>query len=348
MSRLCTPIGPKAPFPYGLAKVWKPALFQDGRKRLGYFEGWYYKCVDLAGQSPVAVIPGVALDLTGDTSHSFVQLIRSDASTAYWEYPAGDFRFSTTDFEIQVGPNRFTDHRLVLALEGESGSVAGELSFSPWSPWPVRPLSPGIMGWYRFVPFMETYHGVLSLDHEITGSLEMDGSTVSFDGGRGYVEKDWGRSFPSAWVWAQSNHFDSPGTSVTVSVARIPWLSGSFVGYIVGLLHEGELYEFTTYNGAKMEAFSLEDGTASMTLRRRGIHLSLTIEGAEPGKLRSPVLGEMDGVTWESLGASISVNLREGTETLFQGIGRSGGAEFMDAKGDLESGLAGGNRSAGP
>jgi len=166
----------------------------------------------------------------------------------------------------------------------------------------------------------------------------MDGELVDYTGGRGYVEKDWGRSFPSAWVWAQSNHFETLGTSASVSVARIPWMGKSFVGYIVGLLHEGELYKFTTYNGARIKKFSLQDGRVAMTLSRRDLTLDIVIEGTQPGKLRSPVLGEMDGVTWESLDASITTTLQRRDETLFRGTGAHAGAEFMDNDGALEAG----------
>ncbi|MCW5857485.1 MAG: hypothetical protein KIS63_04285 [Caldilineales bacterium] len=27
------------------------------------------------------------------------------------------------------------------------------------------------------------------------------------------MEKDWGQSFPAAWVWMQTNHFGAAGTS---------------------------------------------------------------------------------------------------------------------------------------
>jgi hypothetical protein len=195
------------------------------------------------------------------------------------------------------------------------------------------------MGWNRSVPFMETYHGVLGLDHTVDGELAIDGVALGFDGGRGYVEKDWGRSFPSAWVWAQSNHFGQPGTSVTISVARIPWLGGSFVGYIVGLLHDGVLYEFTTYDGARMQAFSITDGQACMTLARADLTLDLTIDGAHPGKLRSPVLGAMEGTVWESLDARIGVRLMRGRSIVFEGRGLHAGVELMDESGVLEAGL---------
>ncbi|MDA3936433.1 MAG: tocopherol cyclase family protein [Actinomycetota bacterium] len=340
MSLPYSPEGRTAPLSHRLRKIWVPALYQDGRKSRGYFEGWYFKFVDAATNHPIAVIPGVALDPTDATSHSFVQLIRSGGRTSYWEYAADEFCFATDRFEIEVGNNSFSSAGLSLDLDGDAGHVNGEVTFTEWSPWPVRAFSPGIMGWYRFVPFMETYHGVLSMDHGVSGSLSVDGAVLDYEGGRGYVEKDWGRSFPSAWVWAQSNHFETLGTSISVSVARIPWMGSSFVGYIVGLLHEGTLHRFTTYNGARVRKFSLHDGRSAMTLTRGDLTLDLIIEGTQPGKLRSPVLGEMDGVTWESLDATVSTTLRRGGNVLFQGIGSHAGAEFMDTDGELEAGLS--------
>lgn len=328
-----------APARHSLLKLWHPDWYQDGPKQRGYFEGWYFKCVDAGAEHAVALIPGISLPADGVGAHAFVQLIRAGGHTVYWEYPADEFRFAADRFEIEVGPNRFTSTGALLDARGPAGELKGELRFGEWTPWPVGLLSPGIMGWYRFVPFMETYHGVLGLDQAVDGQLQVNGSVLDFSGGRGYVEKDWGRSFPSAWVWAQSNHFGSPGTSVTISVARIPWLGGSFVGYIVGLLHGGELHAFTTYNGAKMRAFSIRDGEARMVLERAGLQLELTIEGAHPGVLRSPVLGSMDGTVWESLDARIALRMTRGDAVIFEGDGLHAGVELMDEAGVLEAGL---------
>jgi len=32
------------------------------------------------------------------------------------------------------------------------------------------------------------------------------------------MEKDWGKSFPLYLIWLQSNHFDTPETSLMLSV----------------------------------------------------------------------------------------------------------------------------------
>ena len=51
------------------------------------------------------------------------------------------------------------------------------------------------MGWYAWMPFMECYHGLVSLDHGIEGVLSAESDTVDMTGGRGYTEKDWGAAF---------------------------------------------------------------------------------------------------------------------------------------------------------
>jgi tocopherol cyclase len=323
--------------PYRLRKLWDPAAYQDGRTSLGYFEGWYFKLVDAPQARALAVIPGISMARGGER-HAFIQLNRDDGETAYWTFPAEDFEWSRERFEVCIGPNRFSADRIALDLSGEAGTLKGEVAFGPWTPWPVTFLSPGIMGWYRFVPFMECYHGVLGFDHTLTGSLTLDGAPIDFTGGRGYAEKDWGRSFPEAWVWLQSNHFGSAGTSLTLSVAKIPFVGGAFVGQIAGLLHEGHLYRFTTYTGAKLTHLKHRDGGVSVVMADRDHVLSVEADGAHTGELASPVLGGMTGRVQESLSGRVHVRLtrrRDGV-VVFDGDGTSAGMELMDRKGVLE------------
>ena len=39
------------------------------------------------------------------------------------------------------------------------------------------------MGPFAFFPFMECYHGIVSMDHQVFGKLEINGEIVNFDGG---------------------------------------------------------------------------------------------------------------------------------------------------------------------
>jgi len=321
---------------YALNKVWHPAYYQDGRASRGYFEGWYFKLVDAQRAHPLAIIPGVSIEPTG-RRHAFVQIMFGDGRSHWFDLPWESFAYARDRFELTFGGNRFTEREIVLDLQDADVTVRGSFALGEPTPWPVRPLSPGIMGPFRFVPLMECYHGVLSLDHAVSGAVEIDGQRLEFDGGRGYTEKDWGRSFPSAWVWAQSNDFSAPGVSLTASIARIPWIGSSFVGAIAGLLVDGRLYRFATYTGAKLVSLAHPPGGVDFVLQDRTHRLEVSASGAVPGTLRSPVLGRMIGRVEESLCGEVRVRLTEraGGAVVFEGLGRASGIELMDPSGDL-------------
>lgn len=325
-----------------LTRLRSPALYQGGDTQRRYFEGWYFKAVDGEARRAVAVIPGVSFSEDGRVSQSFVQLIREGGRTRVFSYPAAAFRFARRPpFAVAVAGSTFTERGMSLDLRDDAGTASGDVGFGPWAPWPVTARSPGIMGWYRYVPRMECYHGVLSMAHSLDGKLTIDGDHIDFRGGRGYIEKDWGRSFPSSWVWAQSNHFSRASVSVTCSVAKIPWVSGSFVGHIAGILIDGRLHRFATYTGAWLAAIETGTGSFRIVLRDRSKELEIRGSGAATGVLQAPVLGAMGGRAVESIGGELWVRLRElrgwRAVTLFEGAGAHAGIEVMNDRGELAS-----------
>jgi tocopherol cyclase len=153
--------------------------------------------------------------------HAFVQVINGKTGqTWYFRYPLSAFYHAGDEFYIQVGESSFSANMMDLTLDSPHGKFSGKLSFSQTTPFTTSLLKPGIMGWYRYVPFMECYHGLVSLDHLVNGSLHANGEHISFIDGKGYTEKDWGRSMPEAWIWMQTNCFSKPQTSFMLSVAK--------------------------------------------------------------------------------------------------------------------------------
>lgn len=317
-----------------LRRTLHPAWYQGDGKKAPYFEGWYYKLIDATEQHRLAVIPGIFRADEPSESHAFVQLLDGTSSTAtYHKYPTDAFQSADEGFDVQVGASRFTLERVALEIESPERSVIGTLDIRGITPWPVTVTSPGVMGWFAWIPLLETYHGVLSFDHIIHGALSVDGEMIDFDGGRGYIEKDWGRSFPDAWVWMQTNHFDQPGTSFTASIATIPWLGTSFRGFIIGLWHQDRLYRFATYTGARIEELALDEDEVLAVISDRHHRLEIAACGAEVGVLRGPTGLNMAGRVPESLRADVNVRLsalRGDKPTLiFEGTGRNAGLEVV-------------------
>jgi hypothetical protein len=178
---------------------------------------------------------------------------------------------------------------------------------------------------------------VVSLDHDLHGALSIDGRTVDWDGGRGYIEKDWGAAFPSAWVWMQTNHFSQPGTSLTASIAMIPWIGRTFRGFIVGLWHDRVLYRMATYTGARVEHLEITDTQVAWSMRDRQRRLEIIARRASSGLLRGPTELDMGVRVPETMRAQVWVRLsalgRGKVVPILEDTGHHAGLEIA---GDLE------------
>jgi len=313
-----------------------PAMYHGYFKKPPFFEGWYFKLIDAPETQRFAIIPGVFL---GKNAHAFIQILDGNtAQSCYHRFESSDFWASTERFEVQVGKNVFTTDSLEIDIDDHLGQISGELKFEGGTPWPVSITSPGIMGWYAWVPKMECYHGVLSFDHIIHGSLTIDEQFIDFTDGRGYIEKDWGESFPTGYTWFQSNHFETPGTSLTASIAVIPWLGNAFRGFIVGLWHKNHLYRFATYSGAKTEALSITDDRVTWTLRDRHQRLELVAYRAKGGLLHEPTRSNMLQRVEETMLATVEVKLTSlAGDTIFAGQGSNAS---LEVNGDIPRLLA--------
>jgi tocopherol cyclase len=323
-----------------IRNLWRPEAFHYAHRlarRGGQFEGWYYKVVDAQGRQPFVFIPGVFL---GADAHAFIQVLDGRSGTsAYHRFPIESFSATPGQQDIRIADNRFTQSEIQINIaDNETSakqSIRVDLSFGPWRGWPVTALSPGVMGPYSFIPGMQCNHGITSLDHSVAGEIETERGITEYDGGRGYSEKDWGKEFPAGYVWTQSNHFDREGVCITASVADIPWLTGSFRGFLVGLLLDGELMRFTTYTGASIDRLTLSDSHLTMSLHNKATRLEIDARRTDGATLHAPYDGQMIERVAETMTSEVAVRLSKlgDDKTIFEGVGRHG---CLEVQGDLQ------------
>ncbi len=304
----------------------------------GFFEGWYVKLVSADLEQRWAVIPGIFRGLGGASGEgardeAFVQVLDGVSGRAwYHRYPVSEFEAADDHFEVRVGPNRFSADGVHLETE----QLSGDISFtSPMDPWPVTFTEPGAMGWYGHVPFMECFHAVVSFGHGLDGVLNVEGANRSFGGGRGYIEKDWGQAFPSAYIWLASNHIDTaPEASLIGSVAVIPWLGGAFRGFLFGLKHGGQLYRWSTYNRAREVRLEVDDTHVRWSLTGRDGTLELEATRVRGGLLMAPQRQAMLERVEETLDARVHVRHTDAHgRVLLEGTALATGLEVV---GDID------------
>jgi hypothetical protein len=316
-------------------KIRDAILFQGNMKNSGYFEGWYYKQVSPDEKTAVCMIPGVSL--ADDGAHSFVQYIyikndengEKSIKTGYFRYGLDEFKFYNDPFKIKIADNVFTRSSISVKLEDQNLNIAGTLEFGSLTPIRKSVLSPNIMGFFAYFPGMECYHGIVSMNHTLRGKLKINHGEIDFNDGKGYIEKDWGTSFPKKYIWIQCNNFDNNDTSIFFSAADIPFMKSSIFGFICNLVTGGKEYRFATYNRSKLNIECATDNQIALTLENGKVKLRIEADRNNIGELIAPKRGKMQEIIKEGLVGGVKIYLyNERNELIYKDISNMAGIEI--------------------
>lgn len=288
----------------------------DKTQRGPYFEGWYLKCQTKAGEA-LALIPALHIDAAGRRSAS-LQVVTVDSA---WQldFPCEAFEASREAFSVRLGKSVFSSEGVTLDVDASGLILRGRLDFGPFTP-----LASDIMGPFRLFGGMECAHGVVSMAHSLSGQVMLNGDTLDFDGGLGYIETDRGRSFPSAYLWTQCLWAQPQPVSLMLAVATIPLPVVRFTGCIGAICCGGREFRLATYRGARAERWS-EDGAV---IRQGRFRLEIDVLSAHGLPLRAPVQGLMTRTIRESLCAKVRYRFYIQNRLLFDHTDERASFEF--------------------
>ena len=171
-------------------------VFQGNLNLKNYFEGWYFKNVSQDDDYTVSFIPGISLNK--EDSHAFIQvIIAPELETHYFRFELDEFKSNEKELYVEIGNNHFSKKEIEVHLENDLINLHGKLMFEDLQQIGPQP----IMGPFGNLNFLECYHGLISMRHSISGKMIHNGREINFNQGRGYIEKDWGKSFPKHYIW---------------------------------------------------------------------------------------------------------------------------------------------------
>ena len=291
-----------------LLLIKNPELFQGKNylnKKKNYFEGWYFKNTNL--QRGISFIPGINIYDTG--AKAFIQIITNNMSY-FVHYNINDFQFYYNPFSIRIGNNSFSKESIDINIEDkfQNLKIYGNIKYSNSKNINTNIFAPNIMGPFSYIPFMECNHAILSMQNDINGYININDEIIQFNNNKGYIEKDWGCSFPKSYIWCQGNNFQKNNASFMFSVADIPFKLFTFKGFICSLLINKEEFKFTTYNNAKLIECDIKDNSFNITFKRNLYILNIKSKYKKGLKLSAPVKGKMAKDIFESISASVTVN----------------------------------------
>lgn len=288
--------------------------FQGNSKKTNYFEGWYYKQITVDKKGFFIVIPGISLN--EKDSHAFIQVYDSISKTShYFRFLKEDFITQKDPFELHIKDNIFTKSYMKLNLKEENYQLKGELYYTSHSPLKNTWYAPTIMGPFSYFS-MECNHAIISMDHYVDGTIWINKQRMEFEDGYGYMEKDYGTSFPKKYLWFQSNTtkkevLDHKKMSLVFSIASIPIWKCSFRGFFCVFLIGDKEYRFSTYDGSRIKEFKKKDSNLyQIKLTKKQYELKLVIKSPCSFTLASPKEGTMNQAIKETLNAEATVTLK--------------------------------------
>lgn len=276
-------------------------------KQKPYFEGWYFK--HQIGDEILAFIPGINREY-GSETRVFLQVIAG--KNAYCiNYSQDDCYMDRKACYIRLGKNVFTKDGIMLDIDNEELKLKGNLLYRH-----PKPIAYSIMGCFRYFPFMECKHEIISMNHHLSGSLQLNNKTYNLNKGIGYIEKDWGHSFPSSYLWLQCNNFNTDSCSVFLSIAHIPLWGTEFTGCICAIHYRGREYRLATYLGVR-----ILKATPELIILRQGDYFMLIKIKDNPAmssySLNAPKKGKMSRVIKEAHLCEGSFQFRWKDQTVF-------------------------------
>ena len=306
-----------------------PELFQ-GEKNIktnnNYFEGWYFKNTN--NENGISFIPGI--NINEKEKKAFIQVITKDSSY-FVNYNIDDFKFGFEPFFIKIENNFFSKEGVHINIKDDAQNleVHGEIKYSNARNIETNFLNPNIMGPFSYIPFMECNHAILNMRNRADGFIDINNSKIMFNNGIGYIEKDWGCSFPKSYIWCQGNNFQNSNASFMISIADVPFKAFHFKGIICDLIIDNNEYKFTTYNNAKLIKYDVEDNCLDIVLKKENYYLNVRSKCTEGLKLFAPVKGKMEKDIFESISSTIIVTLRKDDKVIFSDISQNCGLEIV-------------------
>jgi len=281
-----------------------------------YFEGWYIRFTS-SDDINFAVIFAITKDQ--ENPHCFIQVFKDlDKLGLYFSFPVSSFSYNSDKQIISIDNNTLSLDKLYIDHEGVKIDVT--ITNQDFIKNYKGPNS--AMGYLYYAP-LECFQEIVYLDSSTNGTVIIGDKAFNISG-KGYMEKTYGKNFPSNWIWIQSNH-NIDGSALSFSVGKVPVLFFSIKGFLAFLKVDKKLYRFSTYNFSRITVHQ-----DKVIIKKGRIKLIISPSSKNPTELVGPMKkGKMVLPVYESISSTCDVLLTRGNKVLYKGSFTNVGLELM-------------------
>lgn len=286
----------------------------NGLKKKSYFEGWYFK--HTSKSLNISIIPSISINKNNEKI-CYIQVI-TPITTALFTFSIKQFFAKKNELYIKINNNVFSKDGVKLDLSTDDLVIKADIKYDNF-----QTIKGDIMGPFRHVPFMECSHRVISMKHTLKGYVSINEQMYSLDNGLGYIESDFGHSFPIHYEWFQANDFPLD-LAVFFSIAKIPYHLLSFTGFICSVIFNKIEYRFASYNPSKV----IKNDENEIIIKRGNYILQIKYYQNHILQLKAPTNGDMQREISESIDGTCQIMLSYKNKEIFNVSGENCGIEI--------------------
>jgi tocopherol cyclase len=293
---------------------YKPSSLRGNFERSRFFEGWFQKVFSKQHNASFLLIYGYATRNSND-KFGFLQVLIPNQPPLIVYFPKDEVSCHVKSHVFRMGNNIFTTESIRIT----TSDLGIDLNLT--NNHPIKSFK-NSMGYAYYIPNLPCYHSVLNTSQIVFGEIRHKGEHYVLENEMGYLEKNWGISFPESYFWVHAVDPTDPNISLLFSRAEIVWLGKIFIKHVGHLRFDGkqidlrELKNFTFSN--------IIDGPENQTIQIRSVSIQLDIGLGFGTKVhfQGPNDGELSRAICHQSDAKIEVSLTwKNTIRSFQMVG---------------------------
>ena len=243
------------------------------------FEDWYIKILDANQEHMMIYIIRTGSKLAAHEG-SFQILEDINGEQSLYSIPITNVKSSKE--EILFDGSKINKNEIRLQLKQGDLSLIGELELKDIVDLEKSYWKPGLMGFYKHIPFLEFYQEILVLNGTILGKIQVGEKEIDFSGGSCYIQMQWGREFPNIWILAQCNRWiNNKDIALMLGITRLKLFFNYYTAFAIPVYYNNQLEIFSNYNGGHITKLYRYKGYVHLVITQKDKLLDIKIYGRD-------------------------------------------------------------------
>lgn len=274
-----------------------PTLLQGDITKCNYFEGWFQKIYIPELNTSIIIIYGFA---TGNelTKTGFIQLFIPGNDVIHINFPQHQINLSKQKHEVKLGPNYFSTNRIHIEHE----LVELDIEIIPQTKKVPKQNSMGI---FYLVPGLPCYHSVLQINSSIQGIIKINNELIQLTHASGYLEKNWGTSFPEKYFWMHAQDPLNSTNQILYSQAEMRWRNKTFIKHVGFIQLNGQSFDLRKIHRKQLVCNVYNSNQLEISINHMGIVLYFDLNEPTNTSFKSPSKGKMTNKIIHNIGVPI-------------------------------------------